>query len=223
MKVCVLIPSVNEESTIKNVVTELKRLGCEVLVVDDGSTDNTGKIASENGARIIRHAKNMGKGASLKDGFSFLSKNTDCDNVITMDADGQHNPKDIQKFIDHVKNHECDLVIGSRMKKTKNMPPMRFLTNRLMSFLVSLMCGQRIPDTQCGYRLIKRNVLEKLDLKFDNFEVESEILIKASRNKFKIDSIPIETIYRGEASRINPVIDTFRFLVFLIKILLIRN
>jgi hypothetical protein len=103
------------------------------------------------------------------------------------------------------------------MQKTKTMPPVRFMTNRFMSYLISGLAKQRIPDTQCGFRLIKRDVLEKIRLLTRRYETESEILIKAARLGFKIESVPIKTIYRGQKSQIRPFADTLRFFRFIIK------
>lgn len=217
MKACVLIPSYNVEQTIGDVVRKIKEMGLEVVVVDDGSTDDTERRASENNAIVIRHIKNLGKGASIKEGFDFMLRMTNFDTIIIMDGDGQHNPNDIQKFISRAQECDDDIIIGNRMALTKNMPFVRLATNKFMSFLLSAMCKQRIPDTQCGFRLIKREILRKIKFESNKYDLESEILIKASRMKFKIASVPIETIYRNELSRIHPVKDTIRFAGLLIK------
>jgi len=103
------------------------------------------------------------------------------------------------------------------MDKPKDMPFVRIWTNKFMSWFISSMVKQKIPDTQCGYRLIKKDVLSKINLVSYNFEIESEILIKAARLGFKIESVPIKSVYAGEKSRINPVVDTIRFFKFAIK------
>lgn len=217
VRTCVLIPSFNEESSIGNIVKQVKKMGHEVLVVDDGSKDNTEKVASENGALVVRHAKNLGKGASLKKGFDFILRMTNFDTIIIMDGDGQHNPGDIQKFTLRASNFNDDIIIGNRMTFTKNMPFVRFLTNKSMSFLLSVMCKQHIPDTQCGFRLIKRRIFKKLELESNNYDLDSELLIKASRKHLKISSVPVETIYGNELSRIHPVKDALRFIGLLLK------
>lgn len=217
MRTCVLIPSYNEEATIGEIVRKLKEMDLEAIVVDDGSSDNTHKIASENGAITLRHAKNLGKGASLKEGFDLILKTTNFDAVIIMDGDGQHSPDDIHKFIEHAKKYGDDIIVGNRMRYVKNMPFVRLNTNRFMSFLLSSICGQQIPDTQCGFRLLRRKVLKKIDLKTDKYDLESEILIKASKEKFKIASVPVKTIYRDELSSIHPVKDTLRFAALILR------
>lgn len=218
MKTCVVIPTYNESRTIGGLVNDIKRKGLDVLVIDDGSVDDTGRIAKDRGAFLITHARNRGKGASIRRGFEHALKN-DYGAVIMMDGDGQHNPEDLPRFIKAVEDTDAELIIGNRMGDIRSMPLLRRLTNGLTSHIISKFSGQHIPDSQCGFRLIKRNVLEKIRLISLNFEIESEILIRAAKQKFKILSIPIKTIYQGEASRINPFLDTFRFIrmVFNIK------
>jgi glycosyltransferase involved in cell wall biosynthesis len=220
MKTCVLIPSYNEEKTIGNIVKDVHSLGFDVFVVDDGSTDDTEKIANEAGAFVLRHKKNEGKGFALRNGFNYIL-NLDYDVIITMDGDGQHSVKDIEKFITAVQNNtEIGVIIGNRMFNTKDMPYTRILTNIFMSFITSIFCRQEVSDTQCGFKLVKRVVLENIKLLTSNFEIESEILIRASRLGYKILSIPIETIYLDSSlrySKISPIIDTFRFIKFMFK------
>lgn len=217
IKTCVLIPSYNEAGTIGGIVKKLKEMRIDVIVVDDGSGDDTQARASENGALVIRHTKNTGKGASLKKGFEFILRSTDFGAVIIMDGDGQHNPDDIKKFITRLEGSGDDIIVGNRMPQTKGMPLIRLATNKAMSTLLSIICKQRIPDTQCGFKLIRREILEKITLDCESYDFDSEVLIKASRKHYKIASVPIETIYRGETSYINPLIDTIRFIRLLLK------
>lgn len=215
MKICVVIPTYNEEKTISNLLSRIKDQGLDILVVDDGSIDSTYKIAVACGVHLLKNPSNQGKGASLLKGFKY-ALDYHYDAVITMDGDGQHDPEDIANFVRLAKySQQSAIIIGNRMGKTKNMPLIRVLTNRFMSWLISAVAGQNIPDTQCGFRLIKKEVLESVDLNTDKFETESEILIQAAKLGFKIESTPINTIYAGEASRINPLIDTVRFFRFI--------
>ena len=199
-----------------DIVKEVKAQGLSVYVVDDGSSDNTAAIAESAGAVIIKHEKNMGKGASLREGFKYILKDR-CDAVIVMDGDNQHEAGSIPDFLHHAEAEGADMVIGNRMLDTKAMPYVRLNTNRFMSYILSKMCGQKIPDTQCGYKLITRKVLENITLDSSNFEIESELIIKAGRKDFKITSVPIKTIYEDEKSKINPVFDTLRFFAFMIR------
>jgi glycosyltransferase involved in cell wall biosynthesis len=214
--VCVLIPSYNEARTIGRIVREVTILGLSACVVDDGSSDDSASIAESEGALVFRHMKNLGKGASLREGFRRILEK-DFNAVVLMDGDGQHEPGSIPDFIKAMDTTGADIVIGNRMLDTKAMPYVRKTTNRFMSYVISKMCGQRIPDTQCGYRLIKRKVLEEVKLDSANFEIESELLVRASRKSFRISSVPIKTIYRGEKSNINPMLDTLRFITFIAR------
>lgn len=216
MKVCVIIPAYNEAKNIADIVRRVNQQKLEILIIDDGSIDNTYEIAENNGAIVIRNALNQGKGAALIMGFNYvLEKNFDA--VITMDGDGQHLPEEIPHFIKTAQYSKSGVFIGNRMLGIKNMPFTRVLTNKFMSWLISLIAKQKIPDSQCGFRLIKREVLKNIQLNTRKYETESEILIEASRLGFKIEPLPVKTIYAGEKSQINPFLDTLRFIRFISK------
>lgn len=217
MKICIVIPTYNEARTIGGLVTDIKKKGFDVLVIDDGSKDDTAFIASERGADIIAHKRNRGKGACIIRGFEHvLTKEYAA--AVMMDGDGQHNPDDLDRFMYAAKNTDAHIIVGNRMGDTRSMPWARRVTNGFMSHVISKFAGQDIPDSQCGFRLLKRMVLERIRFMSFNFEIESEILIRAAKEKFKIISIPIKTIYQGEASRINPIVDTIRFARMLFNI-----
>jgi len=216
MKTCVIIPTYNEAKNIARLLKEIKLQNLDVLVIDDGSSDNTSEVAGNNGAIVLRNQNNQGKGASLIKGFNY-ALTSDYDAVITMDGDGQHLPEDIFYFMRLAQYSDSAIIIGNRMQRTKNMPLMRFITNRFMSWFLSSLAKQKIPDTQCGFRLIKKDVLQKINLVTRKYETESEILIKGSRLGFKIESVPIKTVYSDEKSQINPFIDTLRFIRFIIR------
>lgn len=216
MRICVIIPSYNEEKTIGDLVKEISAEGLDILVIDDGSKDRTAELAKASGAHVLINNENEGKGATLKRGFNYAT-NHKYDAVITMDADGQHDPRDLKPLIDEAKRRKSNLVVGNRMSFYKNMPLIRILTNKFMSLVISLMCQQDVPDTQCGYRFISTDILKKIDLFTSNFEIESEVLVQAAKKGYRIDSFPIKTIYAGQKSQINPFVDTFRFIRFLIK------
>jgi len=192
----------------------VRLLGYECVVIDDGSIDKTNEIASRAGAAVIQTGGRAGKGNALKLGFDHARRNG-FDALITMDGDGQHSPSDISSFVTCYQNQQADIVTGNRMHNPKGMPLVRLVTNHFMSWLISLFCRQRIPDTQCGYRLIKTKVLDAIKLESSDFEIETEVLIKASKKGFKIASVNIQTIYSNEISKIQPVRDTFRFLAYL--------
>ncbi len=216
MKICVIIPVHNESKEIGRLVQRVKNKGFDVLVIDDGSTDFSGRIAKEQGAMVLTHDIKKGKGQSLRDGFEYV-KEKPYTGVITMDGDGQHAVEDLDRFIARATQVPQSVIVGSRMDNAKGMPAIRFLTNKFMSSLISSLCHQHVPDTQCGFRYLGSEVLKHLQLNCNDFEIESEVLMKASRNHFKIYSVPIQTIYRDEKSKINPLKDTFRFFNYIIK------
>ncbi|MBI4336099.1 MAG: glycosyltransferase family 2 protein [Candidatus Omnitrophica bacterium] len=217
MRGCILIPVYNEAKTLPRLLSSLKGHGLDILIVDDGSADGSSDAAILNGAILIkRHKRNLGKGISLRDGFSYVVK-SDYDFVITLDGDGQHDPKEVGKFVEHAGRSQAGIIQGNRMINTAKMPFVRRMTNVFMSFMISKMIGHKVEDTQCGYRLIRKDVLRAVDLKTEKFEIDSEILIDARKKGFSIDSVPIDTIYEGEASQIRPFRDTLRFILFLFK------
>jgi len=215
--VCVLIPSYDEAKSIGGIIRSLRSQGLnDICVIDDGSSDGTAAIAEAEGATVLRHERNRGKGASLKEGFRrVLEKEFDA--VLVMDGDGQHETASVKAFISEMESSGADIVAGDRMPDAVAMPYVRRKTNRIMSYLISRMCGQNIPDSQCGYRLIKRKVLEEITLDSSNFEVESELIIKACRKGFRVGTVPIRAVYQGHKSRINPIVDTLRFMAFIMK------
>lgn len=216
MKGCVLIPSFNESKIIYDLIREVKNIGFDVLVVDDGSSDGTDTLARSAGAEVISHPRNMGKGASLRTGFQRVV-DEDYDFIITMDGDGQHSPQDIDNFVKLFSADGSDIIVGNRMDEPKNMPLPRWLTNKTMSMVISSICKTYIPDSQCGFRLIKTSVLKDIVLSASNYEIESELLIQAAKRNYRIKSVTVTTIYEGQASQINPVVDTIRFIRFVLK------
>jgi glycosyltransferase involved in cell wall biosynthesis len=216
MKTAVIIPTHNESSSIRSLVDEIKRQSIDIVVIDDGSTDETFRIASQSQAVVLQNDHNIGKGASLVKGFEYaLSKGYDA--VITMDGDGQHLPEDIPSFLAAARSQKVGIIIGNRMQKVANMPRIRILTNSFMSWVISCITKQVIPDSQCGFRFIKKEVLQQIKLRTKNFEMESEMLIEASRAGFAIMSVPIKTVYNNERSHIHPVRDTIRFFKYLFE------
>ena len=214
MKTVVLIPAHNEAKTIGDLVKTIVALGYDVIVVDDGSVDDTAILAKTQGAQVVSTYKKSGKGNALRLAFvQALGQGYDL--VITLDGDGQHAVSDIANFLECYQKSHADIVNGDRMHNPVGMPWLRRMTNRFMSWMISLVCRQKINDTQCGFRLITSKVLKSIELKSNDFEIETEMLIKASKNGFRIASTPIQTIYRNEVSKINPIRDTLRFIRYI--------
>jgi glycosyltransferase involved in cell wall biosynthesis len=215
MTTFVVIPTYNEAKTIGYIVKNLKDKGFRVVIVDDGSRDHTITEANKYGAELIVYSRNLGKGRCIREGLEYALKEG-CGVVVTMDGDGQHDFGEIDKFLDEYRRSGSDLVLGNRMKNPKKMPFIRRCTNVFMSLVLSLVCGKKIEDSQCGYRLLSRNAVEKMSLKTEKYEIESEMLLEAKRHGLKISSVDINSIYQGETSQINPFSDTLRFAWFII-------
>ena len=215
MRVLVVIPSRDVAATIAGVVAGIREAepGADILVVNDGSTDATTEVARDAGAVVIEHDRNRGKGAALRTGFRYAVENR-FDAVVTMDGDGQHDPNDIPRFVEALGREGVDIVVGSRMHAVGDMPGIRIWTNRTTSNVVSSLAGQDIPDSQSGYRILSAAVLRDIvdSLVTTRYDTESEILIRAGRRGYGIDSIEIEAIYNDGVSYINPFVDTLRFL-----------
>jgi glycosyltransferase involved in cell wall biosynthesis len=222
MKIAALIPAHNEVQNIAELIKAVRALGHDCIVVDDGSVDNTAGIAADAGAVVLKTGSKSGKGNALKMGFDYVVKGG-YEAIIIMDGDGQHSPSDIAVFLACDEKTNADIIIGNRMQNPKGMPLVRLMTNHFMSWLISLVCRQHIPDTQCGFRLVKTKVLKNIQLESSNFEIETEMLIKASRKNFKMASVNIQTIYRDEVSKIQPMRDTFRFIAYLCRELLSKH
>ena len=216
MNVVAVIPAKDAQSTIASVVTAIRDAvpGIRVLVVDDGSTDATGETARAAGAHVVRHPVNQGKGAALQTGFDEALR-LGADQVIAMDADGQHDPAYARGLLDALQS--ADMVIGSRERDRTGMPWLRRKTNDVTTWWVSKLAGQRIPDSQSGYRAFRANVLQAVRPKSTRFEYESEFLIAAARQGFRIGQAPIPTLYNAPGSHINPVHDTIRFIRLVLR------
>ncbi|MEE9552913.1 MAG: glycosyltransferase family 2 protein [candidate division Zixibacteria bacterium] len=211
MKALVIIPAYNSGENLPELLPRIRSHIDDIVVIDDGSSDNTAAIANKLGAVVIIHKHNRGKGAALKTGFVYALKNA-YDTVITIDSDCQHNPDDIPRFIQARKETEADMIIGSRRNDIGKMPWPRQFSNWSTSRFLSLLLKNDIEDSQCGYRLISRKLLESIKLEYDRFELESEIIIKAIRAGFKIGFILIDARYdKSGVSHMRPFADTIRW------------
>jgi glycosyltransferase involved in cell wall biosynthesis len=209
--VAALIPAYFEEAQIQAVARRTLAQLDHVLVLDDGSTDRTSEEASKAGAEVIRHEHNQGKGAAIKTGMRELAARGFL-YVLILDGDGQHLPEEIPAFLEEANRSGAPFVVGTRMSDTRKMPFVRKMTNRLMSAQISALCGQPVPDSQCGFRMMHRDVIPHLYCESNNYDYETEMLLIASREGFRIASVPVSTIYGEEISKIHPVRDTVRFI-----------
>jgi glycosyltransferase involved in cell wall biosynthesis len=210
-RIVALIPAFNEADHIGDVVKRTLQQAHEVVVIDDGSSDDTATIAGQTGATVLKHEQNKGKGGAILTGLEYF-RQSGAEYAIFLDADGQHDPAEIPKFLDAARATGAGMVVGTRMQHTQNMPLIRRFANWFTSYITSRLARQRVPDSQCGYRLIRRAVLGDFQLSTAHFETETEMLIQTGRAGHKIASVPIATIYEhGRRSRIRPGRDTVRF------------
>lgn len=225
LRFCGLIPAYNLSRTIPKVVRQTRQHLPQVLVVDDGSQDETARLAKESGAKVLKIAKNQGKGWALRCGFSRLLKDL-WEGVITLDGDLQHDPAEIPKLIEEYDNSRADIVVGSRMAEAEKIPWIRYWTNRIGVYCISWAAGQPLADTQSGFRLYRREVLETIPLWTTRYDTETEILIKAGMRGMKITSVPIKTIYHEDeqnSSFFRPFPDTFLICMVFLKSLFWRR
>ncbi len=218
LSACVIMPAHNEASRIEKVIAGVKQQGLPVLVLDDGSTDKTADVARKAGATVERHDVNQGKGAALISAFSYaLQTHSSYELFITMDADGQHLPEDIPRFLDAFKRTRLSVLLGNRMAHCAKMPLLRRATNIFMSWILSRQMGQDVPDTQCGYRLFHKSVLPYLNVESTRFATESEILLVLAHHGFRMGSVPVNMVYKGAPSHIHPVRDAIRFFSMILR------
>ena len=210
--VAAVIPAYCEAAHVRGVAERMRAQLDRVLVIDDGSTDATAARAREGGAEVIVHPENRGKGESIKTGLRHWLERQEIAFIVLLDADGQHLPEEIGRFFAAAAETDAGLYLGNRMSDVREMPLVRRAVNRYMSQRVSRVCGQEVPDTQCGYRMIARTLAPQLLAGTSRFDYETEMLIVASRKGFRIASVPISTVYADEKSSIHPVRDTIRFL-----------
>lgn len=216
-KIALLIPAYNEEEYIQGVIKSCTSYGMDIIIIDDGSSDSTAEkvrsliSSSGNNLKLLVHPENIGKGKALITGFEYIVNN-DYAGVITLDADGQHDPDEIKDFLKIVRDESPDLVIGNRLGNTSGMPFIRLATNVFTSWIISNIAGKKVSDVQSGYRYLKSDALRKIKLRTSNFDTEPEIVMRAGWHNMKILNIPIKTIYHDNfTSYVNPVTDTIKF------------
>lgn len=191
-KAAVIIPAYNESSTIETVIRKVQEHISTVIVVDDGSHDATTPLAQQQGAIVLRHPVNLGKGAALKTGCDYAQQQG-VEHVIVMDADGQHDPREIPAFLSLLQNK--DIVFGCR-RIPDSMPLVFRVGNRTINIVLRLLYGLAIEDSQCGYRAWRMSVYPLLRWEALNYYVETEMVIKAGKKKLRSVQLPIQTIYR---------------------------
>jgi len=207
----VVIPAYNAGKYLEELVARISALDhpLDILIINDGSTDNTAEIISKLDVFCLTNNPNRGKGYTLRRGCDYAIAN-DYRRVITIDADLQHLPEEIPRFLEN--DHAPDVVIGTRDIRLAVMPPHRWLTNNLTSLIISVFSGARVRDSQSGYRLLATKMLRAVDVKSVKYDYESEVLFQMGALKAMITEVPISTVYEGSHSYINPLVDTGRFI-----------
>jgi glycosyltransferase involved in cell wall biosynthesis len=206
----VVIPCLNEAAEIARVIEGARRQIPQVIVVDDGSSDQTRALAEGVGAEVIRHEVTRGKGAALSAGWR-RAREREFSWVLMMDGDGQHSPDDIPLLVAEAERSGAELVVGDRMAEAAQMPWLRRAVNRWMSKRLSRATGQCLPDTQCGFRLMNLGAWQTLSITATHFEIESDLLTAFIAAGHRVSFVPVQVIYKREHSKIHPVRDSWRW------------
>jgi glycosyltransferase involved in cell wall biosynthesis len=194
-KIFVVVPAYNEETVITSVIHEIRNAGySNIVIIDDGSKDQTQDAAKQAGAIAFKHQINRGKGAATKTGIE-AAKLLGADIIITMDGDGQHDPHDIKNLINPIQKNHCDVVLGSRLINPKGMPGYKILHNKIGNILVWYLYGLYVTDSQSGFRAYSRHAAEVINTKTDRYEYDSEVIREIYKYQLKYQEIPIQVRY----------------------------
>ncbi|HDL04070.1 MAG TPA: glycosyltransferase family 2 protein [candidate division Zixibacteria bacterium] len=215
-KILILVPAYNAGKYLAELTSRISKAApnCDLLIINDGSIDNSADILETLDVEYLTNDPNMGKGATLQRGFDYAVEHG-YDYVLTIDADLQHLPEEIPRFLDY--RPYADLYIGTRDLRSMEMPPHRKLSNYLTSLIISIFSGRRIRDSQTGYRMISTELIKALKQTYIGYMFESEQLFLAGKMNLDIAEIPISTIYEDSPSFINPLMDTARFVKLIWK------
>lgn len=216
-KVICIIPAFDEEATIGDVVAGAMRYCRSVLVVDDGSQDETAEVSRQAGASVIKHLIRLGTGGALSTGFR-AALESDSEILLTMDGDGQHDPNEIPMIMEPILKGNADVVVGSRFLRPQgNIPAIKRVGNRMLSFSTSLVAGTEITDSQSGFRAYRREVLEYAMHQSRDYRWASETLILATKGNFTILEVPITARYLPQRRRGADIRDGFKILYSMTK------
>lgn len=217
-KVAVLLPAYNEEVSIASMVLLSLQYADEVIVIDDGSSDRTSEVSRLAGATVLSHTTNKGKGAALKTGFKYAQ---DYDIIVTIDADGQHNPSEIPDVIKPIMEDRADIVNGSRYiaGKDTTTPTYRRVGQTVLDNAIYLASGVKLTDTQSGFRAFSSKSIEYFNFDPNGFGIESDMLIEASVNKLRIVEVEITVRYDVNTTTDNPIVQGFSVLMRILELM----
>tara|TARA_B110000438_G_scaffold173309_1_gene165613 strand:- start:19648 stop:20529 length:882 start_codon:yes stop_codon:yes gene_type:complete len=206
LKITVGVPAYNEEKNIAGIIQKLSEIADTIIVCNDGSTDNTGKIAEKMGAIVITHDRNLGYGGAIRSLF-LKARELESDMLVTLDSDGQHRINDVIPVVDPIIKNQADLVIGSRFltENQEDMPKYRKIGIKMITSLTNSSLENSVSDSQSGFRAYGKNILSNITPSESGMGVSNEILMKVSKKGFKIAEVPIIVSYEGDTSTQNPI------------------
>ncbi len=219
--ICAVIPAYNTSDTIEAVIQGTLKYLPTVIVADDGSTDGTAETARKTGAQVITIYPNSGKGNALKILFQEAIR-LGFSAAVCLDADGQHDPDDIPRFLESHRAHPEDLIIGSRMHDKSRIPRARYNSMHIARFYVSLCANQYVEDTQCGFRLYPLAMIKQMELTTERYVTETEIIVKAGDSGRNIRHVIVKTIYKNNVSHFRPLLDIDAIVAYLSSFLWIK-
>jgi len=209
MRTAALIPAFNEARSIDAVVKGVRGVVDRVIVVDDGSSDDTAERARAARADVVRHEANRGKGSAVRTGLARVFEG-DFTHVLMLDADMQHLPEEAGRLLEVAARTGVEVVLGERQFDRDRTPAPRYHANRIGSAILARFVGAPVRDTQCGFRVFRVDALRPLRLMSTGYEIETEMLIKVLRRGGRAAGVPITAVYGGETSKLRPVRDTSR-------------
>ncbi len=209
MNAVAIVPAFNEARSIADVVAGLHGIVSHVLIVDDGSTDQTAARARAAGAEVLSRGTNTGKGSAVRAGLAHVMTGP-FTHVLLLDGDLQHRPSEASLLLDAAERTGADLVLGERQFSREGMPAARYHANRIGSRALSWFVGAPVQDSQCGFRVCRLDALRNLPLRARGYEIETEMLVKLRRRGARLASVPITAVYTAERSKLRPVRDTTR-------------
>jgi glycosyltransferase involved in cell wall biosynthesis len=221
VETAILIPALDCERTIGEVVRGARRFAAHVLVVDDGSTDATAEVAARAGAEVLLHQSNLGKGAALQSGMRRLAERGFA-RVLTMDGDGQHLADQITPLLEESDRDPRALVIGARRIEPGTVAPIKVFGNRFANRWVEIACGRSLPDTQSGFRVYPLRETLALNARARRFAFETEVVIRAARAGLSIRSVPVQAYYPPAGERVShfrPFLDTVRIIFVVVRLI----